>query len=225
MSKAKLDKSHKQGKHKQQNELAKHLKMMFSPSTTIVFTLLIIMLSLIVIGAVSTIFHLYENPISRDITIALYTGIVASGFVSITLELSKNYTSNNKALLLLVDYYLALAQFGQYRMAFPKEDDMDETSSEYSLVFELFSYQNALKELLNISDIEKTYLNEKEILYLKAIEKNVFVNKLLSEDGSQDEITEADIVEYNELIKAFSILEKEMLKKPYYGSLVFNCEQ
>ena len=51
------------------------------------------------------------------------------------------------------------------------------------------------------------------------------MTKLLSEDGSQDEITEADIVEYNELIKAFSILEKEMLKKPYYGSLVFNCEQ
>ena len=222
MSTAQLDISSKKEKHKQQNELIKHLKMMFSPSIAIVFTLLIILLSLIFIATLSIIFHLYEKPTARDITIALYTGIIASGFVSISLELSKNYTSNNKALLLLVDYYLALAQLNQFRMAFAKTVDMDEITSEYRLVLELFSYQNALKEIMSISDIEKTYLNEKEILHLKVIEKNDFVSKLLSEEQSQEEITETDIASYNELIKTLSVLEEEMLKKPYYGSLVFN---
>ena len=81
------------------------------------------MLLLIVICVVSTVFHLNRNPFTYDITIALYTGVFASGIVSIALEMSKNYATNYKANIILIEYYWALAQLSDFQSIKPKGDN------------------------------------------------------------------------------------------------------
>lgn len=209
----------KNEKLKNQSEMTKHIRMMFSPFIPLAYTAIIIMSLLIVICVVSTVFHLNRNPFTYDITIALYTGVFASGIVSIALEMSKNYATNYKANIILIEYYWALAQLSDFQSIKPKANNDDEDDKKYSIVLDLFFYQNALKQILSISDIEKTYLSIREILHIKALENNKIANMILNEGSSQDQLSDIDIESYNDFLKSISVLEEEMLKKPYYSSL------
>lgn len=138
----------KERKHLKQKEWKRDLNMYFRPFGVIRLCLIMIgaaLLLFIFVAVINNLLGKGTGSILYQVSFALSTGAVASGIVSIVVEMSNNYEKNRKRLRQLSDYFSAVASYEMHKRAvmhtYGKEVEEDGESSV------VLAWQKALQRL------------------------------------------------------------------------------
>ena len=99
-------------RHKTIKDYFLYLKLAFRPLTTL---LICIILSIVVaIPCIILMITTKEGELANNVAFAMLTGVVASGLVSIAVEMAGNFRHNYQRLLILHEYLLTVANYEEH---------------------------------------------------------------------------------------------------------------
>lgn len=110
----------RKGKNQKREERKRELNMYFRPFGVIRLCLIMIgvaLLFFILMAVLNRLLGKETGSILYQVSFALSTGAVASGIVSIVVEMSNNYEKNRKRLRQLSDYFSAVASYEMHKRA------------------------------------------------------------------------------------------------------------
>ena len=163
--------------HKTIKDYFLYLKLAFRPLTTL---LICIILSIVVaIPCIIFLVTTKEGELANNVAFAMLTGVVASGLVSIAVEMAGNYRHNYQRLLILHEYILTVANYEEHvQWCFHGRTD-DDCLGEFT------ARNMAVSELvLEIGPvIEAAYKDGKEYMSLEEIKHVIKVIEAASSLG------------------------------------------
>ena len=164
-------------KHKSSKDFFLYLLLAFRPVTTLVCCIIfVITVSIPCVVLMSKSPH---DSTVYNVSFALLTGIIASGFVSLIVEMANNYRHNHQRLLVLHEYLFAVAKYEKYvdwcLHGRKNEDCPGEFTARNMAVSEL---------VLEVGPIiESAYKNGREFMSLKELRYVITVIEAASKIG------------------------------------------
>lgn len=159
----------------------KDILLYFSLAFRPISTLLICVFLSIVIGIPCGIIlmNTRENTITYNISFAILTGVIASGLVSLAIEMVNNYRHNYQRLLMLHEYLLTVAKYEE-KVQWCFHGRKDENCPK-----DLSARNMAVSELvLEIGPVvEAAYKDGKEYMSLKEMKNVIMIIEAASEIG------------------------------------------
>lgn len=142
----------------------------FYPATSLLLITGLLVVLVTVIGIVMA--QVIQGTVTYDILLALITGVVASGIVSFTIELSNNYKSNKLAWYELHDFCSTIMDFDQMKHVLlnnASNGDTDKTESKDLIQITWQQLPKIMPILKETFDNRKAFLSNKEIDTLQDI--------------------------------------------------------
>ena len=167
--------------HKSFKDRLLYITLAFRPVTPLIVCILIILA--VSIPYVVLMLKLPNNSAIYNVAFALLTGIIASGFVSLLIEMSNNYRHNYQRLLVLHEYLWSVVKYEDYvQWCFHGRKDDDCPGK-------LTARNMAVSEMvLEVGPIvESAYKNGKEFMSLEEIKYAITVIEAASKIGELSE--------------------------------------
>lgn len=164
-------------KHKSVKDVFLYIFLAFRPVTTLVSCLVFVIA--VSIPCVILMSKSPDDSTVYNVSFALLTGILASGFVSLIIEMANNYRHNHQRLLVLHEYLFAVAKYEKYVdwcLHGRRDDDCPEDFTARNM---------AVSELILEAGpiIESAYKSGREFMSLKELRYVITVIEAASKIG------------------------------------------
>lgn len=194
-------------KHKSAKDFFLYILLAFRPVTTLVSCLVFVIAT-----SIPCVVLMSKSPHDStvyNVSFALLTGILASGFVSLIIEMANNYRHNHQRLLVLHEYLFAVAKYEKYVdwcLHGRRDDDCPGD----------FTVRNmAVSELVLEAGpiIESAYKNGREFMSLKELRYVITVIEAASKIGELAESYASENLKDTSGVRLYANLKEPLKSK------------
>lgn len=148
--------------------------MAFRPAGVLIFCLCLTII--IAIPCVAVMFHAEKNSGGYGVAMAILTGVIASGLVSVSIELANNYRHNRQRFVVLNEYLYMVSMYesfvewgshGEYEKI-DQQADIDWFKKDIDLTKRISAVAEVILEFGTV--IEKAVLDGREYMSIKELQ-------------------------------------------------------